>query len=655
MAGKNEVTIDVVVREHGGKKVIKDVGDEAKKTGTKFDETGKDAKKLGKEMYELEVRLRNAAKEFKRTGEIDLDLAKTLRRNQSQLRSLTKLRNELLSDSGGGGAASGAAEVGGRFGQELTKSLMALRGPALVSVGVLAAAMAPFLGAAIGSAVVGGAGAGGIIGGIALAARDPRVQDEGAKLGAHLGEVFGRAGEPFIAPTVEAMHVLSGVADDVSGDMKQAFATVAPVLVPLAQGIGGLVDQTMPGFIKAMEAAKPVLRVVADELPEVGRSLSYMFETISEDPDGAIMAMKTLFQIIDGTIRMTGDLVHGLGKVYEWTQKSAAAASDWMTSVPGWVGAVLPQFGLLQQYSASLNDELHAQVGSINRAKDTSRDYVGSLEAMAGSSKKAREKIDELNSAIDTFIGKQLGVDQAVVQWNKGLIDLKKELTDGKRIVSLNTEEGLRNRDALLQQIEAAESLRKKTFEQTGDLSAANAQYQDNIQMLYNMAVAAGISRKELDLLFAPYLNGPRIVVTEFQFPGLLEGLAEARELARLLGSESAAARYRAGDTSGYGGGRASGGFIAPGMTVDVAESGTGVERVKMLRGGGAIVSNMDQWSAAGGGGWSGGGGVQTVRLLVEVRSDGGEFNDMIARTIRVQVADIGGGDVQRTYGQRMN
>lgn len=659
MAGKNEVTIDVVVREHGGKKVIKDVGDEAQKTGKKFEGTGKDAKKLGQEMYELEVRLKNAAKEFKRTGEMDLDLAKTLRRNQGQLRSLTKLRKEILGlaePSGGGGGGGGGA--GGKFGQELTESLRALKGPAIAGAVVIAAAMAPFLGAAVGAAILGGAGAGGIIGGIALAARDSRVQDEGAKLAAHLGEVFGRAGEPMVGPTVGALHVLSGVADDVSGDLKDAFATVAPVLVPLAQGIGGLVNQTMPGFTKAMEAAKPVLRVIADELPETGRALSQMFETIAQDPDGAIMAMKTLFQIIDGTVRVTGDLVHGLSEAFEWTQKAAANTSDWMTSVPGWVGAVLPQFGLLQQYSGKLNDDLHAQVGSITRAKDASKDYFGSLTGVGESAEKARQRIEGLNNTLDKFFDRTMNLRSANREYEAAVDNLTETIKENGKTLDERTEKGRANQQAIDDNVRAIKELRQANIDNGMSVADANTIYDQQLEQLRKTLIKLGLNKQMVNDTIDLIKQWPALAETEFRFPGLLAGLAQARELAALLGSGSAAARFRAGDTSGYGGGRASGGFMAPGMTYDVAESGTGVEKVKMLRGGGAVVANADQWSAAGGGGggWTGGGGgAQVMHVVFEVRSSGGRWAEFLAAEIREQVAAIGGGDVQRTYGRRMN
>ena len=644
MAGRNEVTIDVVVRERGGKKVIKDVGDEAKKTGTKFSETSKDAKALGKEMLELETKIRNASKEFKRTGEIDLDLAKTLRRNQSQLRSLTKLRKDLLGfgePDDDGKNSKFIANIVESFSNALSRGGTTFVG-AMVGA---AAAAAPFVGATLAAAVVGAKGIGGIAGGVAMAARDPRVQDAAKSLAGTFMDEFGRATEPFVGPTIAALNKLEAASIDIAGKLAPEFSGLADHVAPLTDALVGLVENLLPGFKDALKAGEVVLGSIERELPELGKDLSDMFESFAKDPEAAAAAMHDLLTIIGETARGVGELTHFLSSYYEVLIKVGEVTTGWINDMPGWVKAITPL--------AAVADYFDQADGAMARASETAPHLETNLKDVADSAAEAAEKMKALEQAVEDAFGKQMSFDEAVVRWQKGLRDLKDELTDGKRTLSIYTEEGLNNRDAMLQQIDVAEQLRQKTVEQTGDLGSANAAYQTNIQTLYQMGLKAGFARTELDALFAPYINGPRIAITEFQFPGLLKGLEDARALAALTGSYSSAARVRAGDTSGYGGGRASGGYIAPGMTADVAESGTGVERVKMLRGGGAIVSNMDQWSAAGSAsGYGGGavGGAQT--LVIEVRSAGGEWNDFLARSIRVQVADVGGGSVQKTYGR---
>lgn len=630
MAGKHEVTIDVVVRERGGKKVLKDTGDEAKKTGTKFKETGADAKKLGKEMFELEIRLRNAGKEFKRTGEMDLGVAKTLRRQQAQLRSLTKLRKDLLGGGGGGGGPGGKA--GQAVGEGLTNSLMALRGPGIAAAGVLGVALAPAIGATIAAAVLGGVGAGGIIGGLALAAQDSRVQDAGAKLGGHAMAAFTRSAEPFVAPAIEAMGVLRGVVDDVSGDMRQAFATIAPVLVPLTQGLGGFLHQMMPGVIKALEGARPLMLVIGQELPKIGRAFGTFLSTIAEDPKGAIMAFQDLSRIIQGTIIITGNFISFLAKTW-------GAISPILLAVQGNTPAMIVQMGATQ---AALNDA--AKMG---------KETATSLEGVGESAADAANRVAALNTALDRFFDRTLGLRGATREYEAAVDNLTQTVKENGKTLDERTEKGRNNEQAIDDNIRAIKELRQANIDNGMAVVDANAIYDQQLEQLRKTLLKLGLNKQEVNGLIDAIKQLPQIAEIEVRVPGLLDALARARELSALLGSGSAAARARAGDTSGYGGGRASGGIMMPGMSYDVAERGTGVERVKMLAGGGAIVQNADQWSAAGGGGWTGGGGgMQTLHVVIDVRSSGGRWSDFLAEEIRDQVAAIGGGSVQRTYGR---
>src|SRR4051812_13074542 len=76
-----------------------------------------------------------------------------------------------MAKSGAKAGVDAAEEMGGSFGKTLSGM-----GPALMPVlGGMAIAAAPLIGATIAGAVIGGAGIGGVVGGVMLAARDPRI------------------------------------------------------------------------------------------------------------------------------------------------------------------------------------------------------------------------------------------------------------------------------------------------------------------------------------------------------------------------------------------------------------------------------------------------------------------------------------------------
>lgn len=641
MAGRNEVTIDVVVREHGGKKTLKDLGDESKKTGASFGQMAKDSKTLQKQLFDMDLQIRKTAQEMERTG--DTSLVKSIQKQRRELNALVKVRKDILGiafgdkDDGGkqgGGIGRSAGRAAGAAGSGLTDSLMALRGPGVVAAATLGVTLAPAIGGVIASAVLGGVGTGGIIGGLALAAQDSRVQDAGAKLGQHAMAAFSRSAEPFVGPAVEAIGVLRGVVDDVSGDMRQAFATIAPTLVPLTQGIGGFFHQMMPGIIKALEGARPVMLIIGHELPKIGRAFGQFLSKIAEDPRGAIQAFQDLSHIIQSTIILTGNFIAFLADVWGKLGPIIRAAQG---DVPG--------------MAAALGDSKLA----MNAAAAMANVTADSLAGMGESAQSAKERITGLNSALDGFFDRTMNLRGANREYEASIDTLVETIHQNGKVWTEATEKGRANQQAIDDTIRSIKELRQANIDNGMTVEQANAIYDQQLEQLRKTLIKLGLNKQAVNNLIDAIKAIPGMAEIEVRAPGLVDVLKQARELAALLGSNAAAARFRAGDTSGYGGGRASGGFMAPGMTYDVAESGTGVERVKMLRGGGAVVANADQWSAAGGwtGSGGGGGGVQT--LVIRVESAGGEWNDLIARSIRVQVADIGGGDVQRTYGRRMN
>lgn len=642
MAGTNEVTIDVVVRERGGKRVLKDVGDEAKKTGTKFNETSKDVKSLSKQLFDMDIQLRKTAQEMERTG--DTSLVKAINKQKREINALVKIRRDVLGiefgkkDDGGGVARAAGSAVGAmssRAGEGVTKSLMALRGPAIAGVGALGVLLAPVLGGVIASAVLGGTGAGGIIGGLVLASRDSRVQEAGSKLGAHAMAAFTRSAEPFVGPAVEAIGVLRGVVDDVSGDMRQAFAKIAPALVPLTQGIGSMADRLMPGLTKAMEGARPVLLVVSRELPKIGAAIGEFLSTIAEDPRGAVRAFQDLSRIIQGTIIVTGNLIAFLARVW---------------------GTLGPIIQAAQGDVAGMAVSTAVTEAALADAARMGQDAAGAFEDVGESAEDAGERVVALNRAVDGFVDRILGLRGSTRAYEAAVDNLTQTLRDNGKTLDERTEKGRANEQAIDDNIQAIKELRQANIDNGMAVEEANAIYDRQLEQLRKTLLNFGLNKDEVNALIDAIKAIPAIAEVEVRAPGLLESLRRARELAALLGSGSAAARARAGDTSGYGGGRASGGYMAPGMTYHVAESGTGVERVKMLQGGGAIVQNADQWSAGGGamavggGGGSGGGGAQHV--IWEVRSGGTEVDDLITMIIRRTVTVVGGGNVQKTYGR---
>jgi hypothetical protein len=635
----NEIRGDISIRgaDKAGRD-LKNVGDSADKAGTEFKDMAEDANFLGSEVTRLEAHLKDLTRQLNATG--DTSLLKDIRKDRRQLSLFSKLAKEIAPEAGSAGA-----ETGKSFADGLISAATAVSksGGPIVIGGLAAAAVAaaPFIGASIAAAVLGGAGAGGIIGGIALAARDPRVAAAAEDIGAEMLHALEPIGASFVDPVLNSLDLFGRAVSDIADKAGPALGELAKEVEPLAKGFADMAENALPGFLKALDAAKPILRVLADELPEIGDAVSEMFTAISSGGDGATMALSVLLDVVEGSLIHFGRLVGLLGQTYQAMVAVGLIIGDAADAVVEWSDAFGPLLGILPW----LNDILGGQAGALDSTAEGGDRLKRAYKTVAVEAKTAAEEVQGLTDAVSDFLGVQMSADQAALRWTSGLRDLNEELREGKRTLDASTEAGEANVGGLLRQISVAGQVRDAAIAQ-GDgtkeaMDKANEAYRANIQALYNMAAAAGFNKAELDKMFAPYLNGPRQAITEFSFPGLQAGLARVRELARLLGSNVAAVNQ--GDP--YAPGRASGGPVQAGRPYLVGEEGPEL----IVPGQSGTVMTATQTAAmrsgaSGGSAW--GGSEQVVEHHHTITINGTGVLSGLREVIRLK-----GGNVQKTLG----
>jgi hypothetical protein len=562
---------------------MKDAGDAADKAGADFDKMGKDASHLDKRIHELRGGLKDLFAEFDRAG--DIDILKKIKIDQRELGQLNRLKKQMSSlfddvdkdvtsvvvsaaAHAGSAARKGLLSSLGEIGSDIKNSLGAAKAPAIAGAVALGLAISPFLGAAIASAVLGAAGTGGLIGGIVAASQDQRVQEEAKRIGLRIADSLIDAGGAFVDPLIESLRQFDLASDRLATHFAAIGESLAPVMVPLAKGLTGFVDELMPGFVRSMEAAKPVIRALANELPEIGAALSDFFDTISEDPDGAIMAVKALSQIIQGTIRFTGNLLATLSSIFENTQRWGIALADIVNELAAKLGVLSPILVVVAKILGIASEGWKEQVDAIAKAKDASGDYAGGIqpiiraqEEVAEVTKTATQAIEDQISAMDKMFGRWADSRKLARNYQEAIDDLTDSVKKHGNSLDRGTAAGRANEQALDNLAQSIIEVRNNTIETTGDVYAANTVYYQQVEALRQQALRLGLSKEAANQLAAELRGIPGQVETEVSAPGLLDALNRARELNRLLGSISAGARARAGDTSGYLGGRRWGGI----------------------------------------------------------------------------------------------
>ena len=624
------------------KQQMKGVGDSADKAGDQIDDLAGNTGHLAKEAAKAEVEIKRLIEAINETG--DLTLLKALRKEKRNLRLFEGLRKELaeeVTEAAVETAASVGVGAGGIIGEGLAKGIgaaVAAGGPYLIGgLAAVLAAATPFIGGVIASAVVGTVGVGGIAGGLALAAQDSRVKAAADELGGIAMTAFSRAAEPFVAPAIEALDLLGRAAVDVAGTMKPAFAALAPVLMPFTRGLVGLVEDMMPGLVKGMENARPVIRAIANELPKIGAAFGDFIGDISRDTDGAILAFTALSDAIQVTLDWTAALIVGLSKAYEWSVRSADKVNDVLVDVFGWI----PLVGSMLENNDAWVDQL---ISDLEKSGDASADFKGDLKGVGEAAKDAAAELEAMRQAMDKAFGKTMDINQATIAYERAIDDLTESVQENGRSLDAREEKGRANRGAILDQIQAIKDLRQANIDNNMDVADANALYEQQIETLRKNAIKLGLNKDEVNKLVDAFKGIPRDVELELRVRGLKGILEQVAALSALLGSKAAAGAALSGS---YVSGRASGGPVMAGQTYIVGENGPEVLQMGAQSG---VVYNSAQ-TAAMMSGASGGSSATTINVVVSLKPGfEGAMGAAVTNYLQFEVQTTGEGSADRYF-----
>lgn len=299
-----------------GKKA-EEAGVKARAAGREVDEMRDELKKLDRQIAETEASIVTLNRAFAQTGNKNFlkevqdekkalsDLSSTRKSIDNEIKKLNPEKSSQADD----------------FTQSLTKSLE--KGPLspnlLIAIGAIGIAAAPAIGAAVSGAVVGTVGTGGILGGIYLASRDPRVQAAWSTVSQQLQGQLTNAAAPFVDVTLKGITQVGGAVKDIH--WTQLFADAAkqagPFLAGLSDGIRGFGNGLTEMIHNAGPSVKELGEGLGDFLTTVGEGLAEISGNSKADGD----ALHNLFTVIDAGTESVFGLLAGLTDVYEIGRK----------------------------------------------------------------------------------------------------------------------------------------------------------------------------------------------------------------------------------------------------------------------------------------------------------------------------------------------
>lgn len=504
MARDVEADVNIKDKSDGGLKSflanLRKADDRVKSTQKGIDEAAKSTGKLGKTAdenakafaqlsKELEISKKELGSLARAFAEADTaaertDISKAVRKQQAEIRNLTKNRDilkDLLPSDG---------EVQ-KAGQKLTQQFKGifsevgdLGGPAL-AIGLAGAS--PLIGATIAGAVLGGAGVGGIVGGVALAARDSRVQSALAEMKTQIGKELTDAAQPFVSTTIDGIERIGGAVEGI--DFKSIFSEASVQAGPIVRGVTDAVTSLGGAITQLLHNSGPVIDEIGDGIGDFGRVVSGGLKSLSDNGPEAAKAIADVLGTVNVAIEAAFGLVNGLTEVYGILNKIGADVS--IFSLGGKINYLQHAQALGQQAIAG-SAKAAAEAVLIGK---TAADQYGQAILTDG------DAIATFTARVDTLASAGQSLFNSTTQVGAAIDAVTAAAKKNGKTLDENTTKGRANRDALSAAAQALHSQYDAYVDVNGEGRASNAVAGQNREAFIKLAGQFGKTRGEAERL----------------------------------------------------------------------------------------------------------------------------------------------------------
>jgi archaellum component FlaC len=417
----------------GAAKNTEHLGKEADRAEDKVQRYGKSSRTAAEHVEHLDREIKMCERELQKlavafaeakTAADRADLSKGMRQTNAELNKLKKNQNvlkDLIPDE------SETKNFGDKISNVISGALEAVPfGPALA--GGLAGA-APLIGATISAAVIGAAGVGGVIGGVMLAARDPRVKAAGAVLGKNLLGQLQSDADVFVGPVLASIGKIESAFAAMNGKISHIFQVSSGFLGPLVDGVLGAVDGILGGIDSLVSKGKPVIDALGGSFNQIGHAIGDALTTISGDSEDAAKGLTDLTNAVSGLIETTGYVVRGLTELYGVLDKVGA------NPFTGWPMELAKGLGL---------------VGSKSEVAAATQKALASTTLSAGEAAgKAGQQMQTYADAMDEAASKGRSLYDSQTDVAQAVADTEKAVKQNGHTLDINTQKGRDNRKML--------------------------------------------------------------------------------------------------------------------------------------------------------------------------------------------------------------
>lgn len=555
------------------------------------------------------------------------------------LSTLPGLGGFIARASGGGVGAT----AGGAAGNPIV-------GTGLLAGGAgLAAVLAPLIGGAITGAIGAGAAFGGVGLGVAGAvANDPEeFQKRWDAVVQHVTGRWVKASASWVEPVKGSIAEVDRMLRRLP--IESILSNSAAYLEPLTKGLTGFGGGLASGLNSLVKDVGPIVDMLGKRLPALGNDIGQFFAAIGKGSEGGAEALDDLLYALGRMTKGLGVTLAALADMYGGIKNAVGWFRDMGDAATEFAAGLMEDSPVIDRYADKVRGifEDDTEQGVVRFRGDGAADVESDYDRVKKAASAAAQAVEDYVTATQKALDLAAGDKSAGLALSQGWITLNEELKEGKRTLDLNTQAGIDNQSALLDQVLAAEEAREAQLNLGVSIESANAQFDANIERIRQMAYNLGYNKQEVDRLISALgvLNvtsaAPKVELTGAKL-AMDQGIALGALLNNISHTYTAKVQvvYGPGISLGNAMRHPIGGPTSPGPSIINDWQG-----LPPSQGGGEMVStpagSMIYGGAAargsGSGGGRGGGGVSTVLLKADASRAGAALLELISIEVSAQ------------------
>lgn len=252
-------------------------------------------------------------------------------------KTTVKIKDEVVKGSKETGKKSGETAADNfqkSFSERVGRSAAILRGNMIALLLPVAVSLGPFLGATLGAAIIASLPLGAIGAGIALVAKDARVEEAGKELGQNLLQGLQSSALVLVQPVLDAIKVIKARFPELLKPIQGMFMGVSQYILPLVNSVINTLKPILEGMNVALQRSGPIFQVFLKGLERLGVVIGDFFKKITEDPEaieGMTDALDDLFGILVLVIKWFGNFIVSASRAYAQFKDSWGAIKNWFS------------------------------------------------------------------------------------------------------------------------------------------------------------------------------------------------------------------------------------------------------------------------------------------------------------------------------------